>query len=88
MDVVDSQNIHVYNRYCKKGIECMYIDWSASATVYVCEDIFDWTCMSVCVYMYVYICMCMFVDKSGSDRGWAPDGTKEKLCCGVSDIYD
>lgn len=66
----------------------MYIDWLVSVIVYVCVDIFDWICMLVCVYMYVYICMCMFVDKFGFDWGWVLDGIKEKLCCGVLDIYD
>lgn len=62
MDVVDSQNIHVYNKYCKKALNvCISTDQRVLQCMYV------WTCEYVCICMC--ICMCMFVDKSGSDRG-------------------
>lgn len=70
MDVVDSQNIHVYNKYCKKALNvCISTDQRVLQCMYVWTFLIGHACMSVCVYMYVYICMCMFVDKSGSDRG-------------------
>lgn len=60
MDVVDSQNIHVYDKYCKKALNvCISTDQRVLQCMYVRTFLIGHVCQYVCICMCIYVCVCL-----------------------------